>query len=41
MVFINLIMVAHGKEIADRPLMNSMTAKRYKSADIVHSRGGY
>jgi hypothetical protein len=41
MVFTNLIMVVHGKKIVDQPLISSMAAKRCKSADVVHLRGGY
>jgi len=40
MVFTNLITVTHGNRTANRPLMNSMVAKRCKSVNVMHSRGG-
>ncbi len=41
MVFTNPIMTTHVSKIRDQPLMNSMAARRYKSADAMHPRGGY
>jgi hypothetical protein len=34
MVFINPITTTHVNRIADQPLMNSMAAKRYRSANV-------
>jgi hypothetical protein len=34
-------MTTHVNRIANRPLVGSMDARRYKSADVVNLRGGY
>jgi hypothetical protein len=41
MVFTNMIMAFHGNMITYRPFMNSMATGRCRSADAVHSKGGY
>jgi hypothetical protein len=41
MVFINLIMATHGNRTINQPLMSSMAIGGCKSADVMHSRGGY
>ncbi len=41
MVFTNLITNSHGNMTLDRPLMSSMVVRRCKSANVVHSKGGY
>jgi hypothetical protein len=41
MVFTNPITTTHVNMITDRPLMNSMHARGYKSTYAMHPRGGY
>jgi hypothetical protein len=41
MVFTNLIMTNYVNRIVGQPLMSSMVARRYKSANAMNPRGGY
>jgi len=41
MVVTNPITTTHVNRIANQPLMNSMAFEGYRSADVVHPRGGY
>jgi len=41
MVFTNSITTTHVNKAANRPPMNSMVARGYKSADVTNPRGGY
>jgi len=41
MVLPNLLIITHVNKIVDRPLMNSMATRGYKSTDVVHLRGKY
>jgi hypothetical protein len=41
MVFTNPITTTHGNMTTDQPLMNSMTVRGCRSADVMHSRGRY
>jgi hypothetical protein len=41
MVFSNLIMTTHVSRTIDRPLMNLMTTRGYRSVDVVNPKGGY
>ncbi len=41
MVFTSLIMTTYVKKTTDRPPMNSMVTKRYKSVDATNPREGY
>jgi hypothetical protein len=41
MVFTNPILITHVNMTTDQPSMSSMVAKRYKSADVMNSKGGY
>jgi len=40
-VFTNWITTTHVNKTTNRPLMNSMVAGGYRSANVVHPRGGY
>jgi hypothetical protein len=41
MVFTNLITTTHVNKTTNWPLMNSMVARRYRSANVMNPRGGY
>jgi hypothetical protein len=41
MVFTNPIMTIHVNKTVDWPLMNSMAVRGYRSANVVHLKGGY
>ncbi len=41
MVCTNSIMTTHVNKTTDRPLMNSMVIRKYRSADVMNPRGGY
>jgi hypothetical protein len=41
MVFTNPILITHVNMTRDQPSMSSMVAKRYRSVDVMNSKGGY
>ncbi len=41
MVFTNLITIVHVNQTTNRPLISSMATRGCKSANAMHSRGGY